>query len=404
MSFVYLFRYLKGFVCFYAEGVFIEKFLNSLIKNNIPFWNISRTDISVSVYIPLKKYKTVEQIAQKCGMTISIREKFGLPFIIERYKKRLGLLIGIIIFCSTLFVLNFFVWDVTVSGNSSVSTQKVLEIAEKYGVKVGALSSSIDELHVERCILRELDGISWITVNIQNSVVRIEINETDPPPQMFPADDAVVDLVAKHSGVIQYIELYNGTAFVKEGDAVLPGDTLISGTIIDPKGNVTLKHSSAKVIARTNYRIHIEIPLNQSVKNYSDSIFRHQIKFLGADIPLYFKKYSNQSEVIYSEKTVRFLWFDLPIKIQELEFIPYSETQTMITQSEAEVLANKELKKRKELELKDAEIYSEDTQGFLKENVYHLISDYYCDIDIAEEKFIAPIPSFLNLSVLTKNH
>ena len=65
-------------------------------------------------------------------MTISIREKFGLPFIIERYKKRLGLLIGIIIFCSTLFVLNFFVWDVTVSGNSSVSTQKVLEKKKKY--------------------------------------------------------------------------------------------------------------------------------------------------------------------------------------------------------------------------------------------------------------------------------
>ncbi len=403
MSFVYLFRYIKGYLCFCAEGVFIEKFLNHLIKNNIPFWNISRTDISVSAYIPLNKYRAVEQISQKCGMKISVREKFGLPFIIERYKKRLGLLIGIVIFCSTLFVLNFFVWDVTVSGNSTVSAQEILEIAEKYGVKVGALSSSIDELHVERCILREVEGISWITVNIQNSVVHIEINETDLPPQMFPADDAVVDIVAKHSGVIQYIELYNGAAAVKEGDAVSPGDTLISGTITDPKGNVTLKHASAKVIARTNYRINVEIPLTQTVKSYSDSIFRYQIKFLGAEIPLYFKKYSAQSDVVYTEKTVRFLWFDLPIKIQELEFIPFSETQTVLTQAEAEVLAAKELKKRRELELKDAEIYSEDTQSFIKDDVFYLIADYYCDIDIGTEKFIAPIPSSSNLSVLTKN-
>ena len=146
MKFLSIVRYFSGCVSLKFEGVFIEKFLNLLIKNNIGFWNLTKSEISVSFCTNLKNYKTVVLLSEKCGLELCGTVEKGVPKIIRKYQKRYGIAAGILIFCAFIAASSRFIWKVEVSGNQTVPTSLILSAAEKYGVKAGALFSSVNAL------------------------------------------------------------------------------------------------------------------------------------------------------------------------------------------------------------------------------------------------------------------
>ena len=402
MKFLSIVRYFSGCVSLKFEGVFIEKFLNLLIKNNIGFWNLTKSEISVSFCTNLKNYKTVVLLSEKCGLELCGTVEKGVPKIIRKYQKRYGIAAGILIFCAFIAASSRFIWKVEVSGNQTVPTSLILSAAEKYGVKAGALFSSVNALHAERGIITELNGISWITVNVQNCVVRIEISETKKQPKMYLSDDAVFDIVAKRDGVIKYIELYSGEIVRDTGSAAAKGDTVVSGKVTDKNGKSYYNHARAKIIAFTNHRITVEVPFLQSEKIYSDSIFKKSLNVFGIDVPLYLKKYKGASDTISSFETLNFLWFELPVKICEYEILPYSETKRKISGYAAKISAEKELQYKKDNELADAVIHSESIKEYITGECYIIVADYYCEEDIGEEKYIGPMPALSKLFISHK--
>ena len=89
MFFRILIKYILGYINIKIEGYFVEKFINKCINENIFFWNVKR-EKSTIVYINtgIKDFKRLCRIARECKCKIQIKEKKGLPFILNRYRKR----------------------------------------------------------------------------------------------------------------------------------------------------------------------------------------------------------------------------------------------------------------------------------------------------------------------------
>lgn len=81
--------YILGYVNVVIEGFFIEKFINKCISKRIFFWNTKRTKSTIfSANIGVNNFRDVVKIAKQCKCKIRINKKSGLPFVLNRYRKR----------------------------------------------------------------------------------------------------------------------------------------------------------------------------------------------------------------------------------------------------------------------------------------------------------------------------
>ena len=84
-------RFLRGSVDFTASGKFPERFMNITAKNGVNLWNPVPKKNAISASMYLSDYKKIRILARKSRVKTRITAKHGLPFIINRYKKRTGL-------------------------------------------------------------------------------------------------------------------------------------------------------------------------------------------------------------------------------------------------------------------------------------------------------------------------
>ncbi len=198
-------RFLKGYVCFRAEGVFAERFLTLLIKNGFAVWDIRKEDYVLRGCVFAAKYKLLRRFARKTNVRLRIDTKCGAPFFVRENKRRGGVLLGAVIFIAFLSTMNSFVWRIDVVGNETVSNKLILQTAYKYGLRTGAPAASLDALDIERRMFIELKDISWIAINIEESTATINVKESVPAPRMLRDNDTPCNVVASRDGVIRRI-------------------------------------------------------------------------------------------------------------------------------------------------------------------------------------------------------
>ena len=84
-----LINYLIGYINVSIEGYYIERFINICISKKILLWNLKRKKSSfLYANISLREFKKIKQIAKTTKCRIKIEEKKGMPFLLNRYKKR----------------------------------------------------------------------------------------------------------------------------------------------------------------------------------------------------------------------------------------------------------------------------------------------------------------------------
>ena len=105
-----------GFVNITVEGFFIERFINTCISKRIFFWETKRTKSTIfSANIGIKNFKEVVKIAKKCKCKIKINSKNGLPFLLNRYRKRKFFVIALgVIICAIIATSNF-IWNIEIT-------------------------------------------------------------------------------------------------------------------------------------------------------------------------------------------------------------------------------------------------------------------------------------------------
>ena len=132
MQFKILVNYLSGFVDIVVEGYYIERFINICNNKKIFLWNLKRDkDTILYARVSIKDFKKLKNVCKKSQCKMKINRKKGVPFILNKYKKRkifVGLLIFIIV---GIIALSNFIWNIEVTGNDKIERDEILKVVEE---------------------------------------------------------------------------------------------------------------------------------------------------------------------------------------------------------------------------------------------------------------------------------
>ena len=379
-----LFRWFLGYVKFRYSGGFKEDFINDCYNSGVDLKNICLNGDDLTADTRIKTYKLLHRIAFSHGGTVKIYKKKGFPFIFSPIHNRWGFFAGIVYLVFFISFMGGFVWNITVTGNNRVTEVKIVDYLAKNGFKIGTRWSDTDKEGLETSIMSDFEDVAWISINKIGSTASVEINETVAKPEI--TDNNITNVKAKKDGVIVRVITLGGWAEIKEGDAVTEGDLLISGvreSEVDKKNHYA--HAHGNVFAQVSSEISMNINRKQNRKDYTNSREYKALSIFGMEIPLFIKKDGEDAEISINKTYLVINSYRLPFGIIT-QTADYYNTETDILSDEAlEELAKSELEKKKEQELKNCEILTENINVEINENDCVITGRYSYIQDIGEE-------------------
>ncbi|MCI9286856.1 MAG: sporulation protein YqfD [Clostridia bacterium] len=220
MFFKILLYYIFGYVNISVEGYFIERFINICISKNILLWNMKRKKSSfLYTNIGMKDFRKMKEIAKITKCRVKIQRKRGLPFLLNKYKKRKIFAISLAVILLLIFGTSNFVWNIEIVGNNTIETSEIMKDLNENGLKTGMIKQKINTKEVINNIRLKRNDIAWIGVNIKGTNAIVSIVEADKKPEIIDEKE-YCNIVTRKDGIITKINVQNGTALVKEGDIV----------------------------------------------------------------------------------------------------------------------------------------------------------------------------------------
>lgn len=313
-----LLNYLFGYIRIEVEGYFIERLINLCISNKILLWNSKRKKTTLLyTNISIKDLKKIAKIAKQTKCKVKIKQKRGIPFIFNKYKKRKIFFLFLCLIIVGILSLSNFVWNIEIVGNNTIPKAELLETLEKEGLKLGTLKNKVDIKEIVNKMRLDRNDLAWIGIEVKGTNAIVKVVEADKKPEIIKEDE-YCNIVATKPGIIVKINALNGTPLVKEGETVKQGSTLIGGWLEGKYTGIRYVHASGQVQAKVWYSETKKIELNQviskktgNVENkYSLKINNFQINFYKTLSKL--KKYDTIEKI---EKLKLFSDFYLPIEI-----------------------------------------------------------------------------------------
>ena len=250
-----LWNYVKGYVIIIVEGYFLEKFVNICTRRQIFLWDVKkRKNSTMSMKVSIKGFKMLRPIAKKTGCRVRIQGRRGVPFVLYRYKKRKTFIAGAVLFIFLFYFMSSFIWSIEITGNEKLEAGAIMDRVYQLGVKPGVLKYRIDPQDIASNLMFDINELSWVSVVIKGTKVKIEVAEGVERPQLVDKNTPC-DIVATKDGVIKSIIVKSGLEAVKVGETVKKGQVLISGTVPvkNQEDSPRVLHAIGDVIARTWY-------------------------------------------------------------------------------------------------------------------------------------------------------
>ena len=349
MFFKILLYKLIGYIRINVEGFYIEKFINICRQNGIFLWGIKREKASIMhTNISIKDFKKIKRITKQINCRVHIERKKGLPFFLDRYKKRKIFVIGLIAILLIIFGTSNFVWNIEVVGNEKINKDELIQELKEQGLEIGTPKRKINKNEIINTIRLKRNDVSWVGINIKGTNVTVKIVETEEKPEIINQDE-YCNIVANKDALIQKIDSTKGTSVVKEGDLVKKGSILIGGWMEGKYTGVRYVHGAGKVMGKVWYTETARVQLKEEkTEKTGKEEKKYRINFNNFQINLYktlskFEKY----DTIYTDKKVKiFSDFYLPVSFTECNnFETISKTEEY-TQEEAKNIAIERAEKK----------------------------------------------------------
>lgn len=355
-------RLLTGYLTVSIEGAGAEIVLNRAAARRIRLWGLRYCRGKITGRISTGDFKRLREIRRGTSAHIKIIGKHGLPFKTRRYRRRLGLLIGPVIFFAVLFVLSRFVWSIEVSGNKSISAERLIAACESIGIHRGMAKSRLSPAIDAQKLLLSFPELSWAALNLEGSVLTVNVSEA---VSAAPGNDGAepCDLRASADGIITKIDITAGTPAVRVGDAVRTGDVLVSGIEESSYGTRFIR-SQGTVTAKTERTLTISGAYSQTLtvktgKSRTQSV----LTLFGLNIPLFLGSPSGEYQSVTDRSVLTVYGRSLPISLTtrvceftEQRDITYSDEQL------TEILKKQLEMQKKELGISDYSLISENTE------------------------------------------
>ncbi len=378
----------------FGEYVFItdvksfSRFATLLAEQRLGFWGTKQEEDKVSFHASIFSAEAITVFAKEANVSLEIFDKKGLPFLFSRYRKRYGMLVGLAFSLFLMLFAQLFVWKITVSGNTEMTTAEIERALEECGISVGSFIPYIDVSGDANKLLMSCRELSSAAISIKGTHLHISVLGRTKIPDIVN-ENGFFNVVAERDGVIIDIDAADGTPEVREGDVVYKGELLINSFIEGSNGSFRPSHARGIVYAAVEERFVSDIPFSRLTKVYTGkSEKKRAYKVLGWEIPLVSSLECDYEyfDAVSAEKNIKLFGFiELPIKVSSVLYSEYVLEERMIDETQAELLAREELSDF--LAELDLELLSCETEVIVnkEKGICRLIANAVLKKDIAKE-------------------
>ena len=217
------------------------------------------------VIVPLRDLERAEQIALRSQCELKLLRRRGGSVLGKHLLRRWVPALCLIAAFLLLAWSKLYIWEINVTGNERVSSGRIRSALQDCGIGLGSFWPSFTSDNLRSELLMRLPELAWATVNIHGSRAEVIVRERVAKPELFDANEAV-DLVAERIGFVTEVRALNGTAAVRPGSAVMPGDVLIAGAADSAFSGRRVLHAVGTVPAETYYELSATAPIQETVR------------------------------------------------------------------------------------------------------------------------------------------
>lgn len=246
---------LRGALRYELCGVQPEALLNACALEGLSFGELEIVDAyTLRLTLPESEKARFEALAPRCRCEVRPLSGTGGSRDRRTLRRRLPLLLIALAVLLTLLLSSFFIWEIELVGGGELSRGELMRALEECGVAPGVFVPALDVDAVRGRMLARVPELAWMTVNVRGSRARVVLLPRKAKPEIFREAEAA-DVVASRTGIVTRVSALSGKPLVKSGQAVLRGETLVSGTLDSITNAPRAVRARAEVLAETWYEI-----------------------------------------------------------------------------------------------------------------------------------------------------
>lgn len=379
-------RYVKGYVRIRAEGCSPERFLNACRYRHIDLWGLRPGRGTYEMYVSVRGFGKLKPILKKTGTRVHVTGRFGLPFFLQRYRRRRMLFAGALIGAGLLFGLSLFIWKIEISGNRYRTDESILSFLRTREVYCGMLAGKVDCEQVAADIRKEYGDVIWVSASVEGTKLFIRIKENEnyakEKEEEGAEEPAGSDIVADRDAAVLSIITRQGEPAVEKGDQVKKGETLVSGRLeVKNDAGETVayqyREAQADIVARYDIAYEDAVDMVCEKREYvreGQNIKKQEEYFLRVGDWLFtvgtIRNQHKQYEY-YSEE--QDLWqggsFAVPVSFGKRTKVPYRVREEAYTEEEIRrILSERFADACEDMEKKGLEIIQNDVKIYTEQN------------------------------------
>lgn len=279
--------------------------------------------------------KKLSAAAKECGVELKAAEYSTVFRNIYLYRKRLGILFGIILLLVSALYFSQVVVTIDIQGNSTVSDEVILAALSELDIKAGTPICRINIPYCENKLRLMIDDIAWAGIRHTGSRIVVQVTEVEQVPEML-RDRVPCNIVASRDAEISSVTVRSGQLKHIVGDYVPKGTILISGVAETDTGRSYIYHAMGNIRGIYEEDISFSAPFHaEEVSPTGRSETQNTLKLFSLDIPLYFGRndYTSSTSEL-TEKNAVVFGHELPLGIKQKTISETAVTEKEYTEEE----------------------------------------------------------------------
>lgn len=354
---IWLLNYILGYVYVEIYGDKKERFINLCSRRQVPIWKVRDIKDGYGFYIYAREFKLLKEVAGKTKIKVRIKERYGLPFFLFKYRKRKAFFLGVITALLIVYIMSLFVWDISVEGNYSYTKYQIIDFLEENNIVHGMRKSKVDCEAIEKLVRNNYFDITWVSVEMTGTRIIVHLRENFDDVGGSQEDHSHIGegigymLVADKSCIIESIITRTGVPMVKSGDIVEAGSVIIDGKYnivgdYDELIRTEYVRADGDVYGYVTYPYNEEIKREYTLRTYTGEektykkirINNNQIDFgiFGIDFEEYDKIESEEQVSLSGD-------FYIPLYFSTVICREYVTSQVNYTDEELQAMAEKKI-------------------------------------------------------------
>ena len=376
------FHYLRGYMRIKVWGYSPERFMNLCSNRNILLWDIANHGAFYTMCISISGFRELRPVTKKTKTRVAILQKYGLPFLIPRMRKRSIFILGLLGCLLFLHGTSYYIWTIEITGNSGLTTDVLMDFLEENEIRCGSKKKDLDIEILEKAIRQEFAIVTWTSARLDGTKLVIQIKENSRgTPVIEAAESEGMDLKATKNGKIVRMVTRSGVPLVKIEDEVEPGEILVSGAVPVYGEDAAVKDylfckADADIYLQCSYRYEEKLPISYQCKVYTGNVkevpylrvFEKELRMPGIHIEF------DRSDCLVNENRLEVLKdLSLPVSLGSYCYREYELREKKYTDEQAKQLCQEKLDRVVEtLEEKGVQIIQKDVK-IVKDSVHYVM-------------------------------